>query len=717
MMTRLFQILATVTRKMLPFGIIILGIGFTLTAYYFDMIRGGGSFGLFGTSIFLMGIYLVVTGAFLLLEKQILGEFCHLITPFIHHFKILVLLIPIYLIISMVLILLDLASTFIFFIQLPIFPVAILNNILPFFLPNFISSILSLIIGIPLTLIIWYGVLLRPVRESLGSVTNIENFSQIAQNNIEVQFSFKYVCLIIGITFFLRAFTYLFNIPGADTPRYLRIAIDFMESRSISDILNHDDFFGVFPILLFSLFCGFNPGMVPVAASFYTPTISVVSCILLMKILRNLKVNSRAILFAGLFYAFSPVLIHVSPSGFKQEFALMIMFLSIYLYTYQDSKMRATPIKKMILTVCAIICFVFAILYYYLLMIFGFYLLFSIIIKRKRKTLLITVILLNIFVFIGIFLLFNYFKEVPLVNSVLNFFYWNIYMNQIAPVSIIDINFLFWVGPLLFYTPFYIFGILFYYKNRESLGVKPWRIVVMVMFVIFSLSITPLFGILPNYYRLMQLLEYPIIFFSAMGVEPLYQFIRERMALTSPNRHFKKVLFLFRNSIKKRQVFVIFLLAFLGTSYMLNYPNYSNGFFTQEEKNGFNYLRENSDYSLFVNTNLTDAIILPPLGLQKWTEFYFSFNSSRYPETHESLMAFYSEDPITGKVYLAKRNTYSMCYELNATFSKYMYIITSINHQNGLPINEILLQLQGSYSITVNTFYQNSEITIYECIK
>ncbi|MFX0135440.1 MAG: hypothetical protein ACFFDN_17485, partial [Candidatus Hodarchaeota archaeon] len=105
--------------KIIPFLSILCGLFVSLYIYYIDFLKGGGTFGIFGTSLFTTGIYLIIIGIILLSFPHLCRAFVQFIILFLKKFKIILFLIIFYIIISSFLFILG--KNIVFFIQLPIF--------------------------------------------------------------------------------------------------------------------------------------------------------------------------------------------------------------------------------------------------------------------------------------------------------------------------------------------------------------------------------------------------------------------------------------------------------------------------------------------------------------------------------------------------------------------------------------------------------------------
>ncbi len=695
--------------KALPYIISAFGLIMSISIYYLDIVHGNNTFGLFGTSIFITGIYLTIIGAFLIFLPGFIVQIIHVVLQIVRPFKYHIVFLVVFILFSfLVLVYYDNLDSLLVFIQIPILPIITIEAFSHFYLTGITALTCSLSLGIPLTMTIWYYLLLQPLKKVEASIiisSNNPTRSQILSGKYWIL-----LCTVLVITFISRILAYFNSIPGSDTPFYARIAIDFSNTKSISSILARDDFYSIFPISIISFLSGFNPNLVLTTISYYSPLISTLSCLLFMLIARKIFPNRRVSLYIGLFYSLSPILIQSSFDLFKQEFAILLFFgaIAYYLYFFKNSKSRMT--RYLNLGIFSFL-FLFSMAYYFFLGALAFYFMFFIFTYRKNLRYVLFLMLFSGLVILSIFLAFSYFKGVIFIQSMYNFIYWNLFLKQAAPVFLLDPSFIFWAGPLIVYTPFSLFGFL--QSRRTKLIDKAfwWKYLYILLFLLVFLSVMPLFGILPNYFRLMQLTEYPIIFFSAYGLEPFLDFFRERLDKVTKIASAKWIK---DARFPRKKLFYSLLITFLTASYLLNFPTYNQGFITKDEKDGFEFLRDNSDFSLFINANLTDAIVLPPRDLLYWTYYYFSFNSTSYPSSQESLLTFPKVNATTGEVQYYRRSNIMMCTEINRMFDTVLYLVISKTHPTDLPYGDLMILLQTDFSITSSIFYQNSGIMIYQ---
>lgn len=703
--------------QLVPYIVIIIGFLISSVIYYMDIIEGGGQFWRFGTSIFISGIYLVLIGVIFIISPSLLKSFYRLLVALAKEFKYLIIAIISFLVITTILHLLG--NTILIIMQIPIFPIYLLNLFFGFFFSGVIPLTLSFVIGIPLTSLCWIYILKKSTKGLLSRMIPRENellkVGEYPLPDIEGHKKFlKIFLIILGVTYLARILLYLYRIPGYDTGYYLAFAKDFMKTGSLSSIFERD-FFAAFPIFLLSLMSGFQPNYLTIALKIYTPMISTLTNLLFMLVTSKIVKNKKITLYAGMFYALSPVFIQQSTDIFKNNFAILLFMLGLFLYYYVYRNRNLGKLEKHLGLISSIITISFALLYFYLLLLFILSFLVLFYMYKHSTNFKIILVFLNGALAIGVVIVFIFFKKMILVKNIYDLIYFTILLQDASPLPVYSFDFFSILGTYLIYTPFLLFGTIYLLINKKAVNQEYWKQFFYILILMGVLVCLPLFGGLPINTRILSSFEYILIIISCFGIESLFVFIRYHSRSSNNPRSMKKSPSILR-FVKDKRVYLGSIIIYLTISYALNYPDYSSGFLSSEEEMGLQYLEEHEDTTLFSNSNLTDTVIVPNKALRYWVYYYFSFNAtSNYPDL-ESLISYPIYNSSTGEVEIIEHSIDQICSALYLMFNISLYLIYQVSKIAVFPIDAILMNL-SSYSMNYSLFYENDEIIIQKIIK
>jgi hypothetical protein len=676
------------------------------------VIEGGGTFGLFGTSIFVTGIYCAIIGILLFICPDVVTELWQIVLFVVRQFKFVIVLLAGYVVISILLSLLH--ADVLFVIQLPIFPVLLINAAFQSALPGIIRLVLSLVIGVPVSAYLWYVLITRGVRRLRDGLvqskrlvldqgdTNGDNASVVLQARTYS----RYFILLLAITFLLRFLPYLVNVPGYDTPSYLRLAIDYMESGSMSGVLAHESFYSIFPVFLLSCFSGFNPSNVLLGASIYSPLVGVVTNLFFMLTIKRGMRNDRFSLYGGVFYALSPMIIFYTFGTFKQDFAVMMLFAGLYLYLRQ-SRSPNKVIRALSISLAGALIII-SFLYQFFIMFLIFAILFFLFMFKKSKKIILMLVGFYALAFIAVIVAFTWFKDFVVFQPIYSFVYWELYLQVISPVPLYSNEFLFPFGTIVVYVPFVLFGVVYYWRGGGGRrGGKLLRGVLTLLFLMMFFSFFPVFGAFPNFWRILVISEYALIFVSACGVDEMHGYLK-RLAVRF--NHYGTGRDVVGYILHQRKALLALVVGYLSVSYVLNFSSYSGGSITAGERAGLVFLRDHVDMSEFTNDNITDSVILAPRSMLYWIYFYFSYSATSYPRDLEGLAVYYVEDSTTGQVHEIRRDIEWMCTIIEEMFTNNLYLINTGGYSSN--INEILVSLP-SHNLNQTVIFNNGSFTIY----
>ena len=161
------------------FIILLGGLFLIFIAFYFDFLMGSFQFGILGSSIILFGILLIISSIFIWKYLDNYSKLDKYIYFFYNENKFFIFVSVIFLIIFVLIsFLFNIFEYWYLYYMIPVFPFHLilffLEDILHIYIE--ISYLISLIIGLPISIKIWYYVVMRILNNNREQFQNLRKF-------------------------------------------------------------------------------------------------------------------------------------------------------------------------------------------------------------------------------------------------------------------------------------------------------------------------------------------------------------------------------------------------------------------------------------------------------------------------------------------------------------------------------------------------------------
>jgi hypothetical protein len=395
------------------------------------------------------------------------------------------------------------------------------------------------------------------------------------------------VICIAAIIFLLH---YIQGIPGYDTPSYISVANDFINSdiEGKKEMILTYEYSNAVNLIFLLIVSGNSGKNLELVVPYYLCFFFILSCYLIMDISHQIFTSEKGSLLSGLLFSFSPSIHNAYLNLFKQNISIAFLLLSIlflikFLKCFENfewnsiKKIKNYDRKTWFYLLISLFSNIIAIAYY------NFFILEAILCG-------VTFLLYSVFILFPSFFLIN------AANSLIN---WHL-------VRISDITAIF--NPVFYtqfinnflYLPFIFLALVkiiemlhIAEKKRVSLKIIFYKSSLIILIEGFLLSFSGIFGLFPEPFptRFVQLLEYPLIFYCPLGIDYVFKFYN-----SAKKKKMGKV------SIEK--YFYVILIICCSINYSLSFSIVSKPAMSEKEEEAINYIKSSVKSSNPLNISI-----------------------------------------------------------------------------------------------------------------